>query len=105
MADEESKDPAELTIVMGANRTDAHAMQLLVTGRKKGCSDLSITCKPSLVSCTPVTQCANYDIVAPGCSPLECNPVKTQFLGRLPFSDGTGISTSDYRVQCRHLGQ
>lgn len=81
MAGDKDRDkPDEMTIVIGGNPTDDHALELLVSGRKKGCSDLSITCKPTLVSCEPVAQCARYDIQAPGCSPLECSPVKTQLV-------------------------
>jgi hypothetical protein len=71
--------PGPLRIVMGADPTEEHAVRLLVSGKKKpGCDDLTITCKPTLVSCEPVAQCARYNIDPPGCSPLECSPVKTQ---------------------------
>jgi hypothetical protein len=72
---DKSEDLAEFTIIMHDDPTGDHAMQLLVTGKKKGCPDLKITCKPTLVSCTPVTQCVAFDIVPPGCSPLLCPPV------------------------------
>ena len=83
MADEKRAQPDDairLAVVMGDDRTTDHAIRLVVSGKKKpkGCDDLSITCAPTLVSCEPVAQCANYDIPAPGCSPLECDPVKTQ---------------------------
>jgi hypothetical protein len=83
IVDEESAPrtgPLRLTIEMSDDLTEDHAMQLIVSGQKAGCPDLSITCKPTLVSCTPVTQCVDFNINAPGCSPLECNPVKTQIV-------------------------
>lgn len=42
---------------------------------KEGCPTLSVTCKPTMLSCSPVAQCAKFD--HPGCSPLECSPVAT----------------------------
>ena len=42
---------------------------------KEGCPTLSVTCKPTMASCSPVAQCAKFD--HPGCSPLECSPVAT----------------------------
>jgi len=76
---ERPRDPVRFSIVMGEDLTADHAMRLLVSGRKKdGCDDLSISCRPQLLSCEPVAQCGSYNIPAPGCSPLECDPVKTQ---------------------------
>jgi hypothetical protein len=69
---------SHLTVVFRDDDTAAHALRLTVSGKKKkGCPDLSISCKPQLYSCEPVAQCASYDIPAPGCSPLECSPVST----------------------------
>jgi hypothetical protein len=84
----EKKDPggpgaARMVLQVSDELTEEHAMTLLVAGKKKkGCPDLTITCKPTLVSCSPVApQCAAYDIAPPGCSPLECSPVATQPAG------------------------
>jgi hypothetical protein len=72
--------PDRVSVVISDQGTTEHALRLVVSGnkKKKGCPDLSITCEPTLYSCEPVAQCASYDIPAPGCSPLKCDPVATQ---------------------------
>lgn len=74
--------PGAARVVVGFSDelTEEHAMTLLIAGKKKkGCPDLTITCKPTLVSCSPVApNCTAYNIDPPGCSPLECSPVATQ---------------------------
>lgn len=73
----------------GDEATAFHAAQLMATvsGAKKKkkkckkvkadpCKEVNITCKPTLLSCKPVADCAALDIDTP-CSPMQCRPVQS----------------------------
>lgn len=78
---EQPDDQVPMDVVMrddvkDDDRTTAYAMRLLATRTKSG--RIVIDCEPTLYSCEPVAQCANFNIEPPGCSPLHCDPVATR---------------------------
>ncbi|CUS43905.1 MAG: hypothetical protein V4610_12625 [Pseudomonadota bacterium] len=54
-----------------ASYNNEHARRLIenVIASSDECDAYTITCKPKMLSCDPVSQCMDFS--SPGCSPLE----------------------------------
>ena len=57
-----------------SNSTNEHARRLVenMIASEEPCGPYSITCRPKMLSCDPVSHCMDFS--SPGCEPLEGKP-------------------------------